>query len=112
MQEYIASYTERIERFVRAIFKHRDEINGRMAGIFGLLKELTSSMTPKKMLVREEIRNLITKNVNAISLCRIEIEKIKENDKVIDKNIIEQKKHSIEEPVRIVSNKPLGEEKK
>ncbi|GJV14229.1 MAK10-like protein [Tanacetum coccineum] len=70
MQEYMASYTKRIERFKRSIFKQRDEINGRMAEMFGLLKELTSSETPKK------------------------------------------EKRSIEEPVRIASNEPLGEEKK
>ncbi|GKB64522.1 MAK10-like protein [Tanacetum coccineum] len=83
-----------------------------MEEIFGLLKELTSSTTPEKVLVREEIRNPTTKNVNAISLYRIENEKIKENNEVIDKNIIEQEKRSIEEPVRIANNRPLGEERK
>ncbi|GJT87108.1 hypothetical protein Tco_1068825 [Tanacetum coccineum] len=112
VQEYMASRTERIERFERAIFKQRDEINGRMAEIFGLLKELTSRTTPENVLVREEIRNPTTKNVNAISLCRIKNEKIKENNKVIDKNIIKLEKRSIEEPVRIANNGPLGEERK
>ncbi|GKD94675.1 MAK10-like protein, partial [Tanacetum coccineum] len=68
--------------------------------------------TPEKVLVRGEIRNPTTKNVNAISLYRIENEKIKENNEVIDKNIIEQEKRSIEEPVRIANNRPLGEERK
>ncbi|GJS65875.1 hypothetical protein Tco_0680439 [Tanacetum coccineum] len=72
-----------------------------MIGIFGLLKELTSRTTLEKVLVREEIRNPTTKNVNTISLCRIENEKIKENNKVIDKNIIEQEKRNIKEPIRI-----------
>ncbi|GKC26145.1 hypothetical protein Tco_1033439 [Tanacetum coccineum] len=89
MQEYMVSHAERIERFEKAIFKQRDGINGRTVEIIGLLKEPTSSITPEKVLVREEIRNPITKNVNSISLCRIESEKVKENNEVIDKNIIE-----------------------
>ncbi|GJX93655.1 hypothetical protein Tco_0348241 [Tanacetum coccineum] len=112
MQEYMASYAKRIERFEKAIFKQRDRINGRTAEMFGLLKELTSSTMPKKVLVKEEIRNPITKNVNSISLCRIESEKVKENNEVIDKNIIEQEKRSIEEPIRIANKEPLGEERK
>nr|GFA17738.1 hypothetical protein [Tanacetum cinerariifolium] len=78
MQEYMALHAKRIERFEKAIFKQRDEINGRMADMFGLLKELTSSTTPEKVIVREEIRNHIPKSVNAISLCRIESEKVVE----------------------------------
>ncbi|GJU21383.1 hypothetical protein Tco_1154725 [Tanacetum coccineum] len=112
MQEYMASHTEIIKRFEKAIFKKRDEINGRMAEMFGLLKELTSSTTPKNFLVKEEIRNPITKNVNAIFFCRIESEKVKENNEFIDKNIIEQKKRSIEELIRIANKEPLGEERK
>ncbi|GKB08005.1 MAK10-like protein [Tanacetum coccineum] len=112
MQEYTASRAERIKRFEKAIFNQTDEINGRMAEMFRLLKELTSSTTPKKVLVREEIRNPITKNVNAISLCRIESEKAKENNEVIDKNITEHGKCNIEEPVRITNKEPLGEERK
>ncbi|GJZ30903.1 hypothetical protein Tco_0575950 [Tanacetum coccineum] len=112
MQEYMASRAERIKRFEKAIFNQTDEINGRMAEMFGLLKELTSSTTPKKVLVREEIRNSITKNVNAIALCRIESEKAKENNEVIDKNITEHGKCSIEEPIRITNKEPLGEERK
>ncbi|GKC21322.1 zinc finger, CCHC-type containing protein [Tanacetum coccineum] len=83
---------ERMERFEKAIFKQRDDISGRMAKMFGLLKELTSSTTPEKVLVREEIRNPITKNVNAISLCRIKSDKVEENNEVIDKNITEHGK--------------------
>ncbi|GJZ48519.1 MAK10-like protein [Tanacetum coccineum] len=62
---------------------------------------------PEKVLVREEIRNPITKNVNAVSLCRIESEKVKENNEVIDKSIIEQEKRSIKEPIRIANKEPL-----
>ncbi|GJW43268.1 hypothetical protein Tco_0072067 [Tanacetum coccineum] len=46
-----------------------------MAEMFGLLKELTSSRTPKKVLVREEARHSITKNVNAIFIIKMENEK-------------------------------------
>ncbi|GJV70579.1 putative reverse transcriptase domain-containing protein [Tanacetum coccineum] len=112
MQEYMASYAKRIERFEKAIFKQRDEINGRLAEMFRLLKELTSSTTPENVLVREETRNPITKNVNAISLYRIESEKVKENNDVIYKNITEHGKCSIEEPFRITNKEPLGEERK
>ncbi|GKA54726.1 hypothetical protein Tco_0753675 [Tanacetum coccineum] len=43
-----------MERFKNALFKQREEINGRMAEMFGLLKELTTSRTPEKVLIREE----------------------------------------------------------
>nr|GEW88322.1 hypothetical protein [Tanacetum cinerariifolium] len=91
----------------KAILRQRYEINGRMAEMFRILKELTSSATPEKVLVREEIRNPITKNVNAIPLYRIESKKVKENNEVIDKNIIEQEKRSIEELIRITNKEPL-----
>ncbi|GJS47945.1 hypothetical protein Tco_0598066 [Tanacetum coccineum] len=75
-----------MERFENAIFKQREEINDIMAEMFGLLKELTASKTPKKVLMREEARYLITKNVNSISLIRIEEG---ENNGQIDKSIME-----------------------
>ncbi|GJS26561.1 zinc finger, CCHC-type containing protein [Tanacetum coccineum] len=46
--DYMAAYTERMERFENAIFKQREEINDRMTEMFGLLKELTTSRAPKK----------------------------------------------------------------
>ncbi|GJR69149.1 hypothetical protein Tco_0015214 [Tanacetum coccineum] len=48
VQDYMASHTKRMERFENAIFKQREEINDKMAEMFGLLKELTT---------REEERN-------------------------------------------------------
>nr|GEY01118.1 zinc finger, CCHC-type [Tanacetum cinerariifolium] len=72
-----------------------------------IIRRTIDQATGEKVLVREEIRNPTTKNVNAISLCRIKNEKIKENNEVIDKNIIEQERRSIEEPVRITNNRPL-----
>nr|GEV93507.1 reverse transcriptase domain-containing protein [Tanacetum cinerariifolium] len=43
-----------MERFENVIFKQREEINGKMTEMFRLLKELTTSRTPKKVLIREE----------------------------------------------------------
>ncbi|GJX75904.1 hypothetical protein Tco_0322715 [Tanacetum coccineum] len=66
VQGYMAAHTERIERFEEAIFKQIEEINNIIADMFGLLKELTASRTPEKVL----------KGKNA------------ENNKVVDKNVI------------------------
>ncbi|GJU24945.1 reverse transcriptase domain-containing protein [Tanacetum coccineum] len=64
-----------MERFESAIFKQCEEINGRMTEMFGLLKELTTSRDPEKVLVREEAKSLVTKSVNSISLIKEEKEK-------------------------------------
>ncbi|GJZ39496.1 zinc finger, CCHC-type containing protein [Tanacetum coccineum] len=45
IRDYMATHTERMERFENAIFKQREEINDRMAEMFRLLKELTSTRT-------------------------------------------------------------------
>nr|GEV50655.1 hypothetical protein [Tanacetum cinerariifolium] len=45
VRDYMAAHTERMERFENTIFKQRDEINGRMTKMFGLLKELTTRRT-------------------------------------------------------------------
>ncbi|GJT41875.1 MAK10-like protein [Tanacetum coccineum] len=76
----MTAHTEMMERFENAIFKQREEINDRMTEMFGLLKELTTSRAPEKVLMREEAKHPITKNVNYISLIREEEEK---NDTVI-----------------------------
>nr|GEY81862.1 MAK10-like protein [Tanacetum cinerariifolium] len=60
-RDYIAAHTERMERFENSIFKQREEINDRMTEMFGLLKELTASMAPETVLIREEARHPITK---------------------------------------------------
>ncbi|GKE87578.1 hypothetical protein Tco_1565053, partial [Tanacetum coccineum] len=75
VRDYMAAYTERMERFENAIFKQREEINDRMAEMFRLLKELTNSRAPKKVLIRDEAKSLVTKNVNSISLARGEEER-------------------------------------
>ncbi|GJU66370.1 hypothetical protein Tco_1252629 [Tanacetum coccineum] len=73
--DYMATHTERLERFENAIFKQREEINGRMTEMFRLLKELTTSRAPEKVLIREEAKSPVTKSVNSISLIREEEEK-------------------------------------
>ncbi|GJS17137.1 hypothetical protein Tco_0411609 [Tanacetum coccineum] len=47
-----------------------DEINDKMEEMFGLLKELTTNRAPKKVLIREEAKYPITKNINSISLTK------------------------------------------
>ncbi|GJV17874.1 MAK10-like protein [Tanacetum coccineum] len=75
VRDYMAAHTERMERFENTIFKQREEINGRMTEMFGLLKELTTSKIPEKVLIREEAKFPVTKNVNSISLTKGEEER-------------------------------------
>ncbi|GJX71327.1 hypothetical protein Tco_0308498 [Tanacetum coccineum] len=75
VRDYMAAHTERMEIFKNAIFKQREEINDRMTVMFGLLKELTTSKTLEKVLLREEAKSPVTKNVNSISLTRGEEER-------------------------------------
>ncbi|GJS33345.1 hypothetical protein Tco_0531727 [Tanacetum coccineum] len=93
-----------MERFEEAIFKQREEINGRMTEMFGLLKELIASRTPEKVLVREEARHPVTKNVNAISLVMEKVKNI-ENDEVVDKNVIGLSELNVIEPNGVVDIK-------
>ncbi|GJY30835.1 hypothetical protein Tco_0414330, partial [Tanacetum coccineum] len=78
--DYMAAHTERMERFENAIFKQREEINDKLAKMFELLKELTTSRAPKKVLIGEEAKSPITKNVNSISLSRGDEERNDDND--------------------------------
>ncbi|GKF68829.1 hypothetical protein Tco_0198508, partial [Tanacetum coccineum] len=71
----MGAHTERMERFENAIFKQREEINGRMTEMFRLLKELTTTRTLEKVLIREGAKSPITKKVNSISLARGEEER-------------------------------------
>ncbi|GKB17360.1 hypothetical protein Tco_0851283, partial [Tanacetum coccineum] len=75
VRDYMAAHTERMERFKNAIFKQREGINSRMTEMFGLLKELTTSRNPEKVLIREEAKFPVTKNVNSISLTKREEER-------------------------------------
>ncbi|GJX60595.1 MAK10-like protein, partial [Tanacetum coccineum] len=74
VRDYMAAHTERMERFENTIFKQREGINSRMTKMFRLLKELTTSRTPEKVLIREEAKFPITKNVNSIFLTKGEEE--------------------------------------
>ncbi|GJX78370.1 hypothetical protein Tco_0325181 [Tanacetum coccineum] len=105
VRSYMAAHTEIMERFEKTIFKQREEINDRMAEMFGLLKELTQSRTPRKVLVREEARHPITKNVNSISLVKMENEKNIKSNKVVDKNVIELSELNVIDPQEEVDMK-------
>ncbi|GKC15989.1 hypothetical protein Tco_1012771 [Tanacetum coccineum] len=63
-----------------ALYDHEEEINDRMAEMFGLLKELTTSKAPKKVEIREEAKSPVTKNVNSICIARGEKERNDDND--------------------------------
>ncbi|GJS88499.1 zinc finger, CCHC-type containing protein [Tanacetum coccineum] len=76
-----------MERFENAIFKQRKEINDRMTKMFGLLKELVTSKTPEKVLIRNEAKILVTKNVNSISLARGEEEGSDKMDETLDNTV-------------------------
>ncbi|GJX55672.1 MAK10-like protein [Tanacetum coccineum] len=71
----MVAHTKRMKRFENAIFKQREEINGRMTKMFGLFKELTTNRALEKVLIREEAKSPVTKSVNSISLIREEEEK-------------------------------------
>nr|GEW25714.1 hypothetical protein [Tanacetum cinerariifolium] len=101
----MAAHMERMERFEEAIFKQREEINGRMAEMFGILKELTGCRMQEMVLVSEEVRHLITKNANAISLVKMDKEKNSENSEVVDKNVIEPTELNVLEPKKVVDVK-------
>ncbi|GJV32106.1 hypothetical protein Tco_1392506 [Tanacetum coccineum] len=73
-----------------------------MAEMFGLLKELTSSRTPKKVLVREEARHSITKNVNAIFIIKMENEKGAKGVKVAERNVMKLKELDVLGPIESV----------
>ncbi|GJV70255.1 MAK10-like protein [Tanacetum coccineum] len=101
-----------MERFENSIFKQREDINDRMTEVFGLLKELTTNRAPEKVLIREEARHLITKNVNSISLIRGEEEK-NANDKATSDDSIERPDGSDEEvkeeeSVEAPNSQPVG----
>nr|GEV83545.1 DNA-directed DNA polymerase [Tanacetum cinerariifolium] len=75
VRDYMAAHTERMENFKNSIFNQREEINHRMTKMFGLLKELMTSRTSEKVLIREEAKFLVTKKVKSISLAKGEEEK-------------------------------------
>ncbi|GJT99455.1 MAK10-like protein [Tanacetum coccineum] len=84
VRDYMAAQSERMERFENAIFKQREEINDIMTEMFRLLKELTTSRAPEKVLIMEEAKFPVTKNVNSISLARGEEERSDKKDETLD----------------------------
>ncbi|GKB99653.1 zinc finger, CCHC-type containing protein [Tanacetum coccineum] len=101
----MAAYTKRMERFKNAIFKQREEINDRMAEMVEFLKELTATKTLEMVLMREEARHPITKNINSISLIQIEEGENRENNRQIDKSIMEPGKSDEEGPLEGIDTK-------
>ncbi|GJX03494.1 zinc finger, CCHC-type containing protein [Tanacetum coccineum] len=87
VRDYMAAHSERMKRFENAIFKQREEINDRMTEMFKLLKELTTSKAPEKVLIREEAKFPVTKNVNSISLAKGEEERSDKTDETLDNNV-------------------------
>ncbi|GJU42229.1 retrovirus-related pol polyprotein from transposon TNT 1-94 [Tanacetum coccineum] len=73
--------------------------------MFGLLKELITSRTPEKVLVREEASSPVTKCVNAISLVKMEKYKSIKNNGVVDKSVIEPSELNVVEPIKLVDRK-------
>nr|GEW03685.1 MAK10-like protein [Tanacetum cinerariifolium] len=70
LEDQINFLLKGMEWFKNAIFKQREEINDKMKEMFGLLKELTTSKAPEKVLIKKEAKLLVTKNVNSISLIK------------------------------------------
>ncbi|GJX38175.1 MAK10-like protein [Tanacetum coccineum] len=97
VQDYMEAHTERMKRFENAIFKQREEINDRMAEIFGLLKELKTNRAPEKVLIIEEAKSPITKN---------EAEKETEAEKGTKNKPI--KRVEREETMKASSSQPVG----
>nr|GEU89629.1 hypothetical protein [Tanacetum cinerariifolium] len=104
-------YTERLERFKNAIFKQREEISDKIAEMFGLLKELTTSRDPEKVLIREEAKSPVTKNVNSISLSRNEEQRNNDNDVAtgddIEKTIRTETGMLVNEAENRIKNEPI-----
>ncbi|GJW36543.1 zinc finger, CCHC-type containing protein, partial [Tanacetum coccineum] len=80
VQDYMAAHTKRMERFENTIFKQHEEINDKMTKMFEHLKELMTSRAPEKVLIIEEAKFPVTKNVNSISLPIWEEERSKKAD--------------------------------
>ncbi|GKC98176.1 hypothetical protein Tco_1168451 [Tanacetum coccineum] len=85
-----------MERFKKSIFKQREEINDRMAEMFGLLKELTTIRTAEKVLV-------VDKNVREPGESNV-VEPIEEVD---GKEEVED--GTDDDPVRSVKEELMGE---
>ncbi|GKE93275.1 hypothetical protein Tco_1574370, partial [Tanacetum coccineum] len=108
MRDYMTAHTERMERFKNTIFKQREEINGRMTEMFELLKELTTSRTLEKVLISEEAKLPVTKNVNSIFLAKGE-EEMSNERKVTPDNTEKPTKTGMKIPVKEIETKDEAE---
>ncbi|GKE23626.1 hypothetical protein Tco_1435138, partial [Tanacetum coccineum] len=106
VRDYMAAHIKRMERFENTIFKQRKEINGRITKMFRLLKELTTNKTPEKVLIREEAKFPVTKNINSISLTKREEER-SNRTKVIPDNT--EKLTEIETEMPVVEVEKMNE---
>ncbi|GJS06722.1 hypothetical protein Tco_0363518 [Tanacetum coccineum] len=109
VRDYMAAHTERMERFENAIFKQREEINDRMTDMFRLLKELTTSRTPKK---QEERKKGVTRTDetldNTIKPTEIETEiPVKEAERYNETKNKPIKKAEEKEVVEVLSSRPV-----
>ncbi|GKG12804.1 hypothetical protein Tco_0347041, partial [Tanacetum coccineum] len=100
VRDYMAAHTERMERFENAIFKQCEEINDKITKLFRLLKELMTSSAPEKILIREEAKFPVTKNVNSISLTRGEEERSKKTNVTTSNDIENPNKTETKMPVK------------
>ncbi|GKE97449.1 hypothetical protein Tco_0020800 [Tanacetum coccineum] len=89
-----------MKRFKNAIFKQREEINDRITKMFRLHKELTTSRAPEKVLIREEAKFPVTKNVNSISLTRGEEERSEKTNVTTGDDFEKPTKTEMEMPVK------------
>ncbi|GKB20915.1 zinc finger, CCHC-type containing protein, partial [Tanacetum coccineum] len=76
------------------------EINDRITDLFGLLKELTTYKAPEKVLIREEAKSPVTKNVNSISFAKGEEERNNDNDVATGDDIEKPSKTETGMPVK------------
>nr|GEV17938.1 hypothetical protein [Tanacetum cinerariifolium] len=100
----IDPHTERMKRFENAVFKQHEGINSRMTEMFGLLKELTTSKTPEKVLIIKEAKFPVTKNMNSISLIKREEERSNKKE-VTPKNAERPTETKAEIPVKKAETK-------
>ncbi|GJY19077.1 hypothetical protein Tco_0390568 [Tanacetum coccineum] len=82
-----------------------------MAEMFGLLKNLTTTRVPKKVLIREEAKSAVTKNVNSISLARGKEESNDDNDVVTGDKIKKTTRTEMEVSVKEAEIKNGAENK-
>ncbi|GKC72084.1 hypothetical protein Tco_1117967, partial [Tanacetum coccineum] len=87
VRDYMVAHAERMERFENAIFKQREEINDKMTEMFKLLKELMTSKTLEKVLIKNEAKIPVTKNVNSISLTKGDEEGSDKTDETLDNTV-------------------------